>query len=111
MHIKIKPKRKKLENCHLAKMAGKTTRHIIKWISFKEERPPEDTLIFIIVKLDNGYYPVTGLYIVYAPDPKNRWEYIRFDDDTLPETYFNTKDEKRLIAWGRLGKNSEEKTI
>ena len=91
----------KLENTHLAKKAGTTSYLKVDWISFKKKRPPVNETIFIILRLRNGYYPVLGEYRKENISTI-KYESIHFLSSLIPEIFFGTKDEKRLIAWGAL---------
>ncbi len=105
--------KKKLENTDLADKVGSYTYLKILWKSWKKELPPQFIQIFVIVKLKNGYYPLTGNYLEWTSEekkdkngkvvmPKATFRYVRFDDLRMPEIYLGSKEEKMLIAWGKL---------
>jgi hypothetical protein len=94
-------KKKPLENADLAERVGNYTYLKILWKSWKKELPPAYKLIFVIVKLDKGYYPLTAEFM----DPQN-FQVVKFDDFTMPDIYLGTKDAKRLVAWGVLEKHT-----
>lgn len=107
---KLQKKNKKLENPEFAKAVGKSTLLRIDWKDWKKELPPTGVPIWIVIRLSDGYYPVTATYIdEHIPASKDgecaasRWQRIMFDE-YLPDIFIgNTKDKnaKRLIAWGR----------
>ena len=93
----MKKKNKHINSPELSRLVGKLTYFSILWKSWKAEMPPANEQIFVILKLDDGYFPVTAEFL----DPKN-FKQIKFDDPVLPDIYFGDKNTKRLIAWGKL---------
>lgn len=110
------PKKKtKLEGEHLPKLIGKTSYLKVDWKSWKKELPPKDQHIWIIIHLQNGYYTVLGEYfeeaIPYGCDQKGNmvipprvFRQVRFSDQSIPDVFLGSKDEKRLIGWGEMDK-------
>lgn len=103
-------KKAKLENPQFAKAVGTTTFLRLDWQSW-DSLPPENTQIFVIVRLENGYYPMTATYydeVIPAKGPfkASRWQQVKFDD-AIPTIFLGNKEAKRLIAWARL---KEEKS-
>jgi len=95
----------KLENPEFAKVVGTTTFLRLDWQSW-DKLPPKNQQIFVIVRLDNGYYPVTATYLdetlpANGPFKASRWQQVKFDD-SIPMVFLGSKDAKRLIAWARL---------
>lgn len=97
--MKKKTKSAKLEGTNLPKLVGKWSYVKVFWNSWKDKLPPAYQQIHIILRLDKGYYVVTGEYL----DPEH-FQYVKFDNHAIPDTYLGTKDGKRLIAWGELEK-------
>ena len=95
----------KLENPEFAKAVGTTTFLRLDWQSW-DKLPPQNQQIFVIIRLDNGYYPVTATYLdeffeAKGPFTASRWQQVKFDD-SIPMIFLGSKDAKRLIAWARL---------
>jgi hypothetical protein len=82
-----------------ANVIGTTTFLKLDWKSWKDELPPAYQQIFVILRLDKGYYPVTAEFL----DPKN-FKVVKFDDFTLPDCYLESKEGWRLHAWAKLKK-------
>ena len=92
-------RKKRLEGSELAKAIGTYTYLRILWKSWKKELPPPHRQIFVIIRLEKGYYALSATVI----DPTGVG-LVRFDDSIIPDTYLGGKDAKRLIAWGILQK-------
>ena len=101
----------KPENQEFEHSVGKSTLCRIDWKSWDKELPPKCTSIYIIIKLESGYYPVTGIYtetVIPAVDgvfPETKWKKVQFDDLDFPEIFIpphNDDNYERLIAWGKL---------
>lgn len=113
------PKPKKLDNPDFKFAVGKSSLLRIDWQSW-DTLPKSGQDIWVVLRLQNGFYPVTGTYfdetIPASKDghfPETRWKSIKFHDFGIPEIYVgkhHDKNQKRLIAWGahkgivRLGK-------
>ena len=100
----------KLENPEFAKAVGTTTFLRLDWQSW-DKLPPQNQQIFVIVRLDNGYYPVTATYLdeilpANGPFKASRWQQVKFDD-SIPMVFLGSKDAQRLIAWARLIKTEK----
>jgi len=93
------PPKSKLEGSELAKAIGTYTYLRILWKDWKKELPPLHKQIFVIIRLESGYYPTTA-ELIGPPEI----QIVRFDDSTLPDIYLRDKETKRLIAWGVLQK-------
>lgn len=81
----------------LANMVGKKTFLELEWKSWKKELPPAYCQIFVILRLDKGYFPVTAEFL----DPEN-FKVVKFDDFTLPDCYLESNEGWRLHAWAKL---------
>lgn len=99
--------KKKLVNQDFAKAAGKYSVIRIDWKNWKKELPKSGQDIWVVIRLDNGYYPVTGTYFdetfPASKDgvvPKSRWQSVKFTEGSIPDTFMGSKDWKRLVAWG-----------
>ena len=114
--------KKKLENPDFARPVGKSSILRIDWKSWDKETPKSGQEIWVILKLKNGYYPVTGTYFdetlpANGPFKESRWRQIKFHDFGIPDIFVKPhcdKNQKRLVAWGshkgvvRLGKNCKK---
>ena len=114
-------KTKRPENPEFARAVGKSTLLRIDWKNWKKEVPTSGQDIWVIIRLQDGYYPVMGTYfdevIPASKDghfPESRWRSVRFQDFGLPDIYIGNKEAKRLVAWGvnrsivRLGKDCKK---
>ena len=100
--MNTKTTKKKLENLHFLKKAGTTSYLKVEWKSFKKELPPTNEVVWVIIRLTNGYYTTLGEYIKDRGDSDMDFDRIRFYGEFLPETFIKSKDGKRLIAWGAM---------
>jgi hypothetical protein len=104
-------KKSKLENAEYAKSVGKSTFLKLNWVSWKT-LPKSHQKIFVILRLDKGYYPMTAIYCdeilpTNGSLKKSHWRIVKFDECLIPEIYLGSKDEKRLIAWAGFYKVGE----
>jgi hypothetical protein len=109
--------KRKLKNQDFSRSVGKSSLIRIDWKSWTEEVPQSGQDIWVVVKLEKGYYPVTGYYVDHTIPPTkgfpkgSRWISVRFHEFGIPEIFKGSRDWKRLIAWGihkgvvRLGKD------
>ena len=92
--------KKPLENPQLADKIGKYSYLKILWKDFKKELPPQGKQIVIIVKLKDGYAPITGEYLQWISEdkkdkdgktvlPATTFKYVKFDSFQMPEIYWN----------------------
>lgn len=113
--------KKKLDNFEFSRAIGKSTILRIDWKDWKKELPKAGSPIWIVVRLQNGYYPVQGTYLdetLPASEngtfPASRWQSVRFNEYSIPEIYMKSKEWKRLKAWGynvaviQLGKDCKK---
>ena len=88
---------------------GKSSILRIDWKSW-DEFPESGQDIWVVLRLKNGFYPVTGTYfdeVIPASKegnfPETRWRSVKFHDFGIPEIYVgkhHDANQKRLIAWG-----------
>jgi hypothetical protein len=108
---------KKLVGAEFADAIGKTTVLALEWKDWEKELPESGDRVYIISKLEDGFYPVTGIYfdeIIPASGTfkKSRWQTVRIDDG--PMVILGGEDANRLIAWAkpkRIGKVLNEDCI
>ena len=93
-------KKKPLENVEFAEAIGKSTLLRIDWLDWKKEQPKNGEDVWVVVKLENGYYPVRGTYFDETFF-KSRWRSVKFFDAGIPDIFLKSEDDNRLIAWGR----------
>jgi hypothetical protein len=88
----------------LAKAVGKTTTLRLHWKSWKKELPPANVTIYIVLKLSDGYIPVTGkfrheIFPAIGPFKKSEWKTVYFDDPYFSTIILGGKGNEKLIAW------------
>lgn len=88
--------KKKLDGAEWKNAAGTKTHLELTWHSWKDKLPPAYQEIYIIIQLENGFYPVTGEFL----DPKN-FQYVRFNQPVLPDCYLKSDDGWRLHLWAK----------
>jgi hypothetical protein len=99
--------KKKLENFAFSRAVGKSTLLRIDWKDWNKELPKSGAQIWVVIRLENGFYPVQGTYwdetLPASADgkfPSSRWQSVKFTDYGVPEIYLRSKEQKRLRAWG-----------
>jgi hypothetical protein len=80
-----------------ANVVGNTIFLKLEWKSWEDELPPAYEQIFVILRLDKGYYPLTAEFL----DPEN-FKYVKFDDPRIPDCYLDSNEGWRLHAWAKL---------
>ena len=106
---KNKKASKKIEYPELAKAVGHTTFLRLDWKDWKVEQPKSGEEIYVIVKAENGFIPLTGEYWdVTLPASKDghfkqsRWRSVKFHSLACCELFLDNKlDAKLLIAWAK----------
>ena len=106
-----KKKNSKIANPELAEAIGKTTILRLEWKDWKKEFPKNGDRIYVILKLKDGYIPVTGVYLDETfpsdrPFPASRWQTVKFDD-CFPTAIVGGEHGETLFAWAkavRVGK-------
>lgn len=100
-------KKKKTDNPDFSKAVGKSSLLRIDWRDWSKELPTSGQDIWVVIRLKNGFYPVTGTYfdqtLPASKDgnfPQSRWRSVRFTEFGIPETFMGSREWKRLIAWG-----------
>ena len=105
---KHKTKKQEISNIDFADAVGKSSLLRIDWKSW-DTLPENGMDIWVVVRLDKGYYPFTATYhdeIIPNTDnfPETRWRQIKFHDFEMPDVfvglYHEDKNFERLIAWG-----------
>jgi hypothetical protein len=99
-------KQKKAENPEFAKCIGKHTILRLSWKPWTELPHPWQQ-IYIVLKLKDGYFPVTGMFCdetlpANGPFKESRWQSVKFDEAGLGELFLHDKKAfKLLIAWAQ----------
>lgn len=93
-----------MSNPQWSRAAGKVTLLKLEWKSWKKELPKSGDDIYLIVKFNDGYLPVTGTYIsqmlpANGPLKALRWSEVRMYGGNL--ILENKADFRRLIAWAK----------